>query len=307
MEAQDEHVNGPLESEVSADHKTLREMEMFKAELLATVSHELRSPLTSIKGYAATLLRHEKRISHEERREFLLAINEASDRLEVIVNRLLEVSQLEAGTIEIERVPVDLAFLVREVICTVKERLVKFQNEQRLTANAEEGRYFTFTVRVEDEQGRSTSEEPIIQADRARIHEVLYNLLENAIRYSPTGGAIEVVIRPVVSLTQREENGWYKRENTGEDATIQLLLPQRMMEIAVCDRGMGIPAEQLRAIFERFHRVDTRLTREVNGLGLGLAICKHIIELHNGMIWAKSEPGKGSTFHIWLPVGQYKG
>jgi signal transduction histidine kinase len=74
------------------------------------------------------------------------------------------------------------------------------------------------------------------------------------------------------------------------------------MEIVIRDRGVGIPAGQLRAIFDRFHRVDTRLTREVNGLGLGLAICKHIIELHNGMIWAESEFGNGSTFHVWLPL-----
>ena len=302
MEAQGEQGNRLQESEVTADFKTLREMELFKAELLATVSHELRSPLTSIKGYAATLLRHEKRISREERHEFLLAINEASDRLEVIVNRLLQVSQLETGAIEIERIPVDLAFLAREVISTVEDRLIELQSKPRLNATAGEGRSFTFTVQVEDEQGRPTSEEPIIQADRARIHEVFDNLLENATRYSPAGGAIEVLIRPVVSLTQREENGYHEREDTGEDVPLQLLLPQRMMEIAVRDRGIGIPAEQLRAIFERFHRVDMRLTREVNGLGLGLAICKHIIELHHGMIWAKSEPGKGSTFHIWLPV-----
>jgi signal transduction histidine kinase len=75
-----------------------------------------------------------------------------------------------------------------------------------------------------------------------------------------------------------------------------------MVEIWVRDHGIGIPAKQLERIFERFHRVDTRLTREVNGLGLGLAICKRIVELHNGTIWAESTPGEGSTFHILLPV-----
>ena len=91
------------ELEAAADHKALREMELFKAELLATVSHELRSPLASVKGYAATLLRHERRISREERHEFLLAIKEASDRLEAVIDRLLEISQLETAGITIQR------------------------------------------------------------------------------------------------------------------------------------------------------------------------------------------------------------
>src|SRR5947209_2230976 len=175
-------------------------MELFKAELLATVSHELRSPLASIKGYAGTLLRHESRISREERHEFLVAIAAASDHLERIIDRLLEISQLETGTISIERSPVD------------------------------------------------------------------------------------VVVYPV-----------------------QVLLPQgsaltRMVEVCVCDYGLGIPPEHLEWIFDRFHRVDTRLTREVNGLGLGLTICKHIVKLHDGMIWAESCPSGGSAFHVRLPM-----
>src|SRR5262249_31704194 len=111
------------ELEASTDRKALREMELLKAELLATVSHELRSPLASIKGYAATLLRHERRISREERHEFLVAINDASSRLEVVVNRLLEMSQLETGTISIERTTVDLVHLVREAITAVEQRI----------------------------------------------------------------------------------------------------------------------------------------------------------------------------------------
>ncbi len=290
------------ELEMAADRKALREMELFKAELLATVSHELRSPLASVKGYAATLLRHERRISREERREFLLAINEASDRLEMIIDRLLEVSQLETGTIEIDRVPINLVFLVREAILAARERLVEHQNEQGLKSETAEAGRFTFTLQVEDEWGERTAEEPVIHADRMRLREVLDNLLENAVNYSPDGGVIEVVIRPNFALSRGERSGSYGQERNNEDNRLQGERQQRMMEIVVRDRGLGIPPGQLRAIFDRFHRVDTRLTREVNGLGLGLAICKHIIELHNGMIWAESEFGHGSTFHIWLPV-----
>ncbi len=126
-------------------------MELLKAELLATVSHELRSPLASIKGYAATLLRHERRISREERHEFLLPINEASDRLAVVIDRLLEMSQLETDNIKIELTAVNLAYLVREAITAVEQRLVEPEHPDR---------QFTFTLRLEDEQRMPTKEEP---------------------------------------------------------------------------------------------------------------------------------------------------
>src|SRR5204863_8985169 len=111
------------ELETIADSLALREMDLLKAELLATVSHELRSPLSSIKGYAATLLRHEHRIAREERHEFLLAINEASDRLGGVIDRLLEMSQLDTGTITIEPAPVNLLYLIHEAITALGERV----------------------------------------------------------------------------------------------------------------------------------------------------------------------------------------
>src|SRR5438067_12765807 len=118
MDRQDKQVN-----------RSLQEMELLKAELLATVSHELRSPLASIKGYAATLLRHERRISREERHEFLVAINDASNRLEVVVNRLLEMSQLDTGAITIEHTTIDLVHLVCEAIAVVEQRLDELRHQ----------------------------------------------------------------------------------------------------------------------------------------------------------------------------------
>src|SRR5437667_10723135 len=150
-----------------------REMELLKSELLATVSHELRSPLASIKGYAATLLRHEQRISREERREFLLAINDASDRLAVVIDRLLEMSQLETGTITIDRAPVNPVHLVRGALIAIgqrvkeKERVVSVSPGLQDTSQAPER--ITFTMHLEDQWGMSTSDEPIIQADRFRL------------------------------------------------------------------------------------------------------------------------------------------
>jgi signal transduction histidine kinase len=281
------------ELEASKIRDALRGMELLKAELLGTVSHELRSPLASIKGYAATLLRHERRISREERHQFLLAINEASDRLEIIIRRLLEMSQLETGEVMIERSPVDMAYLSNEAIAAIEERI----SEQL------PGR-FIFKLSMEHADGAPATSVPLILADPRRLREVMDNLLENAVKYSPGGGVIKVILHPVtqVHTTQVELS---LPDDNAAGAQQSMHIPRQMLEILVCDNGMGIPVEHLERIFDRFHRVDTRLTREVNGLGLGLAICKRIVEMHDGFIWAENRPnGKGSIFHVRLPIDE---
>jgi signal transduction histidine kinase len=281
------------ELEASRIRDALHEMELLKAELLGTVSHELRSPLASIKGYAATLLRHERRISREERHQFLLAINEASDRLEIIIQRLLEVSQLETGEIQIERSPVDMAYLSNEAIAAIEERI----------SGQLPGR-FIFKLSLEYADGTPSTSVPLILADPRRLREVMDNLLENAVKYSPGGGVIKVVLQPVTQI-QTTQVELSSLDNNAADGQQLTRIPRQMLEILVCDNGMGIPVEHLERIFDRFHRVDTRLTREVNGLGLGLAICKRIVELHDGIIWAENRPnGKGSIFHMRLPIDE---
>lgn len=293
------------ELELAMERATVREMELLKAELLATVSHELRSPLASIKGYAATLLRHERRISHEERHDFLLAIQEASSRLETIIDRLLEVSQLETDAIHINRSPTDVIRLAREAIMAMEERISVDRAANR----------FTFYLRLGDGSEAAVSDELLVMADQRRLREVLDHLLENAMKYSPNGGAIDVIVRYLqFPLTQDQASDAIAETTVppvrctlpGEQIKVAESVQRlrQVLEICVCDHGIGIPPEHLDRIFERFHRVDTRLTREVNGLGLGLTICKCIIELHNGAIWAESCPAGGSVFHVWLPVDE---
>ena len=278
--------------------KALPEMDLRQAEMLASVSHELRSPLTSIKGYAATLLRHERRISPEERHEFLVEITKASDRLTGVIDRLLEMSQLETDMVRMEYSSVNLAYLVREALTAIEQHPGRAGQ-------------VTFALHREDCYGMPTDDEPLIQGDRYYLREVLDNLLENARSYSPEGGTVDVVVRPVSTrecmesiraLTALRED---KSNGKASESASFLQEDRQMVEIRVHDMGIGIPREHLERIFECFHRVDTRLTREVNGLGLGLAICKRIVELHHGVIWAESEVGQGSTFHVLLPVDGY--
>src|SRR5204863_4311325 len=135
------------ELESIADSLALRAMELLKAELLATVSPELRSPLASVKGYAATLLRHERRISREERHEFLLAITQASDRLAVVIDRLLEISQLETDAIPMKPSTVDLAYLVREALTASEERFIASQQAEDALHVLKR---YTFQLHLED-------------------------------------------------------------------------------------------------------------------------------------------------------------
>lgn len=271
------------------EHAVMKEalegMELLKAELLGTVSHELRSPLASIKGYAATLLRHERRLSREEQHQFLLAINESSDRLEIIIERLLEMSQLDTRAISLTYSLVDVARLAQEAVIAAEQRVVAQYPDR-----------FLFKLHVEKFEGVPASTVPLILADSHRLRQVLDNLLENAIKYSPNGGTITVLIRPAVPDKIPSGLNILSEKDVGQPKKVV----SRMLEICVIDAGIGIPAEQLERIFDYFHRVDMRLTREVNGLGLGLAISKRIVEMHDGMIWAESSGG--SVIHVLLPL-----
>jgi signal transduction histidine kinase len=288
-----------------AQRKAEQANELLKAELLATVSHELRSPLASIKGYTTTLLRHEKRISPEERHEFLVAISSASTRLETIVNRLLEVSQLETQTIHFEPVQVNLIHLVQEALTAVRHFVV-----DEATLHAEVASHpMTYTLHIEQEYNAMPNDGLIVQGDRRLLRNLLDHLLENATQHSSAHGKIEVGLR---SIQQPQALAVLEQQLRQEKPT-QAVLPSSqqkhdvpLVEIWVKDSGSGIPPEHLYHIFDRFYRVDMSLVRAINGLGLGLSICKSIVELHRGTIWVESEPGKGSAFHVLLPQNEHR-
>jgi signal transduction histidine kinase len=285
-----------------ADDITQGASPLLSTEILANMSHELRGPLTSIKGYAATLRRHEQRLSSEERHAFLQAIEDASDRLALLMDRFFELAQLEAGTLPFLPELVSLVSLVKDAMQTAQEHAQA--NQPQDVPEVPERR--PFTLHLEHIANLSASEEPLIWADRQRIHEVLNHLLENAILYAPGDSTVDIILRPLQLSSERQKfptpihptllDGQRSPTRPAEQQDIS------GFEICICDHGIGIPDEHLEHIFERFYRIDTRLVREVNGLGVGLTICKYIVEMHGGQIWVESQVGQGSTFHLWFPA-----
>jgi signal transduction histidine kinase len=246
------------------------------------VSHELRTPLAAIKGYATTLLRHEHRLPFTERREFLEAIGQASDRLEAVIDQLLEMSQLEAGGVHLERFPIDVERLVEDAV------LAAWQRSESRTP----GKYI-FTILRPPADDESAVPAALVRGDARHLRIALDQVLGNAVKYSPNGGTIGVAIR-VPAEMQSDEDAAHAPERHSQRTP--------RVEIEVRDPGVGIPAEQLNQVFERFHRIDNGLARETEGMGLGLAIARRIVELHGGTIRAESTPGEGSAFRVVLPL-----
>jgi signal transduction histidine kinase len=247
-------------------------------ELLATIGHEFRTPLSVIDGYSLTLLRRAQEITQEEHDEFLQLIQQASKHREFLVTRLIEIAELEAGVFQFVWNLVDIPSLVRDAIALAHQHIPEPLRER-----------FTFHLECRDELGMQTEDVPPVKGDERCLRKVLAHLLENAIRYSPEGGRIDVIARPAPQVMLASEHEHSRKTPP-------------YLEICVCDFGLGIADAYLEHIFEHFYRVDTRLTREVYGLGLGLTICKHLVSLHRGRIWAESCPDGGSAFHVWLPL-----
>ncbi len=291
MEAQDEQEGAQEYVSLPAGTTAL------VAELLATMSHELRTPLATIKAYTATLLHPRRSLSRTEQHAFLLAIEQAGDHLEVVIDHLLEMASLEKDALTLELSAVNLMQLLRDSVLAVERRA---EAEQEVAARR---------LRFHLEDRRSVPGDAIfIEADRDLLRRVLDQFLENAITYSPEGGTIEVSLRTVSPFDRAERSDPPSPGSDGSGSQTVSSRPgwsgeQEWVEISVRDEGLGIAAAHLARIFDPFYRVDTRLSREVNGLGIGLTICKRIVELHGGVIWAESIVGTGSTFHVRLPRG----
>jgi PAS domain S-box-containing protein len=229
-----------------------RLIDELKGEFVTTVSHELRTPLAAIYGAAETLRHKGRGLSPVDHEGLLAVISQESERLARVVNEILLAGHLDSRRLTLAEAQVDVAELARDVVAAME-------------GQARDG------VRVSLHGPQAL---PALSTDPDKLRQVLSNLVENAIKYSPEGGLVEVKIE-------------------SHDARLS---------ISVRDEGLGIPAHEQRRIFDKFYRVDPNLTRGVGGTGLGLYVCRELVRLMGGRIRVESSHGVGSTFFVDLPL-----
>ncbi|MGZ4393240.1 MAG: ATP-binding protein, partial [Gaiellaceae bacterium] len=226
-------------------------LDELQAEFVATASHELRTPLAAVYGAAQTLRRHDFALDDAGRERFISLIVDESERLARIVNQILLASQLDVGRVELETEAFDGADLLERVAEAARTHIPP-------------------EIAIEVTLGADV---PPVAADKDRVRQILVNLVDNAIKYSPEGGRIELGLEAIDGLAL----------------------------FRVVDEGLGIPPEEQPRIFEKFYRLDPNMTRGIGGTGLGLYICSELVQRMGGRIWVESRQEKGSAFYFELP------
>lgn len=242
-------------SDKQREIEELKRLAVFRREFLADVSHELKTPIFAAQGYIYTLLDGAVK-DKTVRTKFLKKAAKSLDGLDLLVQDLLTLSQLEIGQIKMHHVYFDLVQIIKDVFDQVEGKAEKRNIELRF--------------------GAAMPEQMWVWADKQRIHQVIMNLISNAIKYSNE---------------MAEEAGWVE---------VSIKEAKERVKVLIEDNGRGIPEEHLNRIFERFYRVEKSRSKGSGGTGLGLAIVKHILEAHQSKIEVKSEVGKGSTFSFLL-------
>jgi K+-sensing histidine kinase KdpD len=229
----------------------LTEMNRLKDDFVASVSHELRTPLTSIRGYIKTLLRSDANFSIEEQRTFLETVDRQSNRLHRLIEDLLAVSRIESETDSTLLAQVSLHELTVEVADELRSKTARRKLDIDVPADL-----------------------PSVKTDPGKVHQIVLNLIDNALKYAPE--------KTTVTVVGAAQSGG--------------------VTISVIDEGEGIPAEFQERIFDRFYQVDQSTTRMVGGTGLGLYICRRMAEAIGGRVWLENSDEDGSTFSLWIPT-----
>ncbi|MGG4036179.1 ATP-binding protein [Paenibacillus cisolokensis] len=250
---------------VVQDVTAIRRLERMRSEFVANVSHELKTPIAAVKGFAETLLGGAVD-DPETARAFLQIIFDESDRLNRLIGDILELSKIESRRVPLQFSPVELSSFLERTVEVVKTEAAR--KSIALELKCEQDLY--------------------VEADEDRLRQIMMNLLANGINYTPEGGKVTVIAEAIAA------NG----EPAPEGADYE------RVRIRITDTGIGIPKKDLPRIFERFYRVDKARSRSSGGTGLGLSIVKHLVELHKGTISVDSVVGKGTTFTLELPVLQ---
>ncbi len=235
-------------------------LEEMQTTFVSIVSHELQTPVAIIKSYAATLGREDADWPRETIQRVAHNVEEECDRLHRLITDLLDLSRIQAGRLALRVGSVDLPELAHEVIDQLSPRTPRHSLRTSFPPNF-----------------------PLLRGDGDQLRRALFNLVENAVKYSPNGGEV-LVVGEVVKA----------RAEPGQEPLVL---------VRVIDQGIGIPPGEEERIFDRFHRADTRLSRATQGVGLGLYITRTIVAAHGGEIWAESSgPGRGSVFTMALPI-----
>ena len=235
----------------AASAREAHEANRLRTEILATISHELRTPLAAIKGYATALLLDEVTWPVEKQREFLQLIEAECDNLEGMVSQILDSSLIDVGQLEIELQPVRLSIITQEIM----EEMERQTEIHRFIVDF-------------------PADFPIVDVDPSRMKQVIRNILDNAIKYSPHGGLVVIVGKA-----------------RAEDVVV-----------SISDQGVGISPEDLIPLFDKYFRVKAPTGYHVPGTGLGLPVSRAIVEAHGGRIWADSAVGEGTTLHFSIPL-----
>ncbi len=238
--------------QLEARNLEVEQANRLKNEFLASMSHELRTPLHTIIGFSELLTEQLEGPLNEKQQRFLGHILQDARHLLELINEILDISKIESGRLELKRESFDFNTCVEEVMAGIRH--------QAASKN----------IQLENQNAFHDS----LYADRVRIKEILYNLLNNAVKFTPEGGRV-----------------WIEAARQGE-----------ALHISVCDTGIGIPEKEQPSIFEKFYQVGDTTGGVREGTGLGLPITKHLVELHGGAISVASQPGKGSSFRLVLPL-----
>lgn len=241
----------------------------LKTEFIGTMSHELRTPMTAIKGFTQLLGMGSLGPLNDTQREFMSTIQYNAERMIAIINDVLELTKIETGSIELEIRPLHLAEALSGVVSELRD--LANRREQELTITIPPGL-------------------PLVRADSSRLHQILFNLISNAVKYTPHGGKVWVE----ATEATLEDLPQHIRDN--------LLLDRRYTQIEVRDTGVGIAPDEVDKVFERFYRTENPLKVEAGGTGLGLSLTRPLVELLGGQVWATSELDVGSTFTLVLPA-----
>jgi len=242
--------------ELESRNREVERANQLKSEFLASMSHELRTPLHTIIGFAELLGEELEGPLNDKQKRFMNHIHTDSIHLLALINDILDISKIESGRLGLRRETFDLGSALEEILSSIRSQ-----------ASAK-------SIAIET----SVSLPATIFADRLRVKQVLFNLLSNALKFTPNGGKIRI------------------------DAALR----DGVIEISVSDTGIGIAKEQHEAVFDKFYQVGSTTKGVREGTGLGLAISKALVEEHGGGIWLESEPGKGSRFTFTIPHEEIK-